>query len=58
MDGNFQGQHMKMRNPTDDVNLADGKGFFVEDKRYKKHLKAAPTAAPVCNFHIINYKLY
>ena len=48
MDGNFQGEHMKMRNPSDDVILADGKGFFVEDRRYKDHLKASPFSAPVC----------
>ena len=49
MDGNFQGQHMKMRNPADDVSLADGKGFFVQDKQYKEHLKTAATTAPVCS---------
>lgn len=52
MDGNFQGEHMKMRNPSDDVRLADGKGFFVEDQRYKDHLRASPVSAPVCFYYL------
>ena len=38
MDGNFAAEHMKMRNPEDDVHLADGDGFFVESTDYQKHL--------------------
>ena len=41
MDGNFSAEHMKMRNPEDDVELTDGHGFMVGDKRYKEHLKNA-----------------
>ena len=58
MDGNFQGEHMKMRNPSDDVQLADGKGFFVEDQRYKDHLKASPASAPVRTSKFISFGPY
>ena len=29
MDGNFQAEHMKMRNPENDVPLSEGTGFMV-----------------------------
>ena len=29
MDGNFQAEHMKMRNPENDVPLSEGSGFMV-----------------------------
>jgi hypothetical protein len=41
MDGNFQAEHMKMRNPENDVLLSDGAGFMVSKKPYKLHLKSA-----------------
>ena len=41
MDGNFSAEHMKMKNPQDDVSLADGHGFMVADERYKNHLRSA-----------------
>ena len=41
MDGNFQAEHMKMRNPENDVPLSDGAGFMVSKKPYKLHLKSA-----------------
>ena len=41
MDGNFSAQHMQMKNPKDDVRLADGHGFMVSDAAYKDHLKTA-----------------
>jgi len=41
MDGNFQAEHMKMRNPKNDVPLSDGTGFMVSKKPYKSHLKLA-----------------
>lgn len=49
MDGNFQGEHMKMRAPNGDVALSDGKGFFVEDEPYKAHLKVAHGPVEVSN---------
>ena len=41
MDGNFQAEHMKMRNPENDVSLSDGAGFMVSKKPYEPHLKLA-----------------
>ena len=41
MDGNFQAEHMKMRNPEDDVPLSDGTGFMVSRIPYELHLKSA-----------------
>ena len=41
MDGNFQAEHMKMRNPENDVPLTDGTGFMVSRVPYESHLKSA-----------------
>jgi len=41
MDGNFQAEHMRMRNPESDVPLSDGTGFMVSKTQYKSHLKSA-----------------
>ena len=41
MDGNFQVEHMRMRNPENDVPLSDGTGFMVSRKPYELHLKSA-----------------
>jgi hypothetical protein len=41
MDGNFQAEHMRMRNPENDVPLSDGAAFMVSKSPYKLHLKVA-----------------
>lgn len=41
MDGNFQAEHMRMRNPENDVALSEGTGFMVGRKQYESHLKSA-----------------
>ena len=41
MDGNFQAEHMRMRNPENNFPLSDGAGFMVGKKPYKEHLKSA-----------------
>ncbi len=41
MDGNFGAQHMRMKNPEDDVRFADGHGYMVTDEPYKNHLTTA-----------------
>lgn len=41
MDGNFQAEHMKMRNPENDFPLTDGTGFMVSRAPYESHLKSA-----------------
>jgi hypothetical protein len=41
MDGNFQAEHMKMRNPENDVSLSEGTGFMVSRIPYELHLESA-----------------
>jgi hypothetical protein len=41
MDGNFQAEHMKMRNPENDVSLSEGTGFMVSRIPYELHLQTA-----------------
>jgi hypothetical protein len=41
MDGNFQAEHMKMRNPENDVPLSEGAGFMVSRLPYESHLRSA-----------------
>ena len=41
MDGNFQAEHMRMKNPKDDILLSNGTGFMVSKEPYKSHLKSA-----------------
>ena len=41
MDGNFQAEHMKMRNPENDIPLSEGVGFMVSRKPYELHLQSA-----------------
>jgi hypothetical protein len=41
MDGNFQAEHMRMRNPENDVPLSNGTGFMVSKELYESHLKSA-----------------
>ena len=38
MDGNFSAEHQAMKNPYNDVCLADGHGYMVTDALYKEHL--------------------
>jgi hypothetical protein len=53
MDSNFQAEHMKMRNPENDIPLSDGAGFMVSRKPYESHLKSAVKRQQVCYlFHI------
>jgi hypothetical protein len=41
MDGNFQAEHMKMRNPENDIPLSEGTGFMVSRIPYELHLQSA-----------------
>jgi hypothetical protein len=41
MDGNFKAEHMRIKNPEDDVPLSDGAGFMVSKGPYELHLKSA-----------------
>ena len=41
MDGHFSAEHLKMRNPGDDVALTDGSGFMTQNGPYQRHLTIA-----------------
>jgi hypothetical protein len=41
LDGNFSAEHLRMKNPEDEVILTDGTAFFVKELEYKNHLKLA-----------------
>ena len=53
MDGNFQAEHIRMRNPENDVPLSDGAGFIVSKKPYESHLKSAVERWQVCSISLI-----
>ncbi|KAN0088255.1 hypothetical protein V8E55_005312 [Tylopilus felleus] len=40
-DGNFTGQHIKMRRPEDDVALSDGLAYMVANRPYQDHVMNA-----------------
>ena len=46
IDGNFQAEHMKMRNPENDISLSEGTGFMVSQKPYQLHLQLAFERCP------------
>jgi hypothetical protein len=54
MDGNFQAEHMKMRNPENDVPLSDGTGFMVSKKPYESHLKSAVERRQVSSVYCVS----
>ena len=41
IDGNFSAEHLKMRQPANDISITDGHGFMVTDGPYKQHLLEA-----------------
>ena len=54
IDGNFQVEHMRMKNPENNVSLSDGTGFMVSKKPYKLHLKLAVERRQVSSlFHVL-----
>ena len=58
MDGNFQAEHMKMRNPENDVPLSDGAGFMVSKKPYELHLKSTVERRQVRSIFYLCQTLY
>ena len=38
IDGNFSAEHLKMKQPQDDIALSPGGRYMVEPKRYELHL--------------------
>lgn len=45
VDGNFSADHLKQKNPLDDVPLTSGEGMMTNQTRYKSYL-AHPIATP------------
>ncbi|THH07669.1 hypothetical protein EW146_g9246 [Bondarzewia mesenterica] len=57
MDGNFSAEHLKMRNPWDDVVLTEGAQYMVSDTLYKQHLEEAKEAkerSTCSNHQVVN----
>lgn len=53
MDGNFVSEHLRMRNPEDEVPLSDGHGFMVTSAPYKQHIKEANDSREVYAIFLI-----
>ena len=50
-DGNFKQDHLKMKNPHDDVSLSDGHGYMVGKEAFERYLLSAPPLSkPVSYF--------
>ena len=41
-DGNFKQDHLKMKNPSDDISLSDGHRYMVGKEGFEKYLSSAP----------------
>jgi hypothetical protein len=41
LDGNFKADHIRQKNPGDDVPLTDGQAFFTAPAPYKEYLASA-----------------
>jgi hypothetical protein len=50
VDGNFSAEHMKMKNPDQDIWLSNGMGYMVEWDRYKSHIDEAVVTHEVQSF--------
>ena len=61
IDGNFSAEHLKMKQPEEDVALSPGGRYLVEPERYESHLSTGKEFKQVsilksmyyCNFDII-----
>ena len=55
MDGNFKQDHLKMKNPDEDVALSDGEGYMVGKKDFEEYLrlteKVPDASTSVCVAH-------
>jgi hypothetical protein len=49
VDGNFSAEHMRMKNPDQDIWLSNGMGYMVEWDHYKSHLDEAIETYEVCS---------
>lgn len=58
MDGNFKAEHMRMRNPENDVPLSDGTGFMVSKEPYESHLKSAVERRQVSSIYCVSAGIF
>jgi hypothetical protein len=54
IDGNFSAEHLKMRQPEEDIALSPGGRYMVEPERYELHLSTGKEIKQVCPFRMIN----
>ena len=47
MDGNFKAEHMKPKNPNEELWLMDGSGYMVTSGMYKQYLANSPNPIEV-----------
>jgi hypothetical protein len=55
VDGNFHADHIKMRRPDLDVMLTNGRGYMVEEERYKEYLSVAKEPRLVSKWKILSF---
>jgi len=55
IDGNFSAEHLKMKQPEEDIALSSGGRYMVEPERYELHLNTAKEFKQVCTFRITYY---
>ena len=41
-DGNFKQDHLRSKNPQDDVALSDGQGYMVGKEDFDQYISSAP----------------
>ena len=61
-DGNFKQDHLKMKNPDEDVPFSDGEGYMVRKNDFDEYLRLTATVPdasnPVCPAqHVPNMNL-
>jgi len=55
VDGNFHADHIKMRRPDLDVMLTNGRGYMVEEERYKEYLNVAKEPRLVSKWKYLSF---
>jgi hypothetical protein len=55
IDGNFSAEHLKMKQPEEDVALSPGRRYMTEPKRYELHLNTGKEVKQVSTPRIIYY---
>ena len=46
-DGNFKQDHLRSKNPQDDVALSDGQGYMVGKEPFDQYISSAPVLPKV-----------